>query len=197
METDRPGTRVARNVQTLRKLRGLTVRDLSARMGKIGRPVLPSGITKIEQGHRRVDADDLVALAVALEVTPNRLLLTEEAREDHRVALADKVGRSEADVWRWATGECPLPRRGSFNWREELEFPRMNRPHIPPQPTGREMDDLREAGKLKALTEGYWQARDAGVSHAQAAAWLEMLGVMSRVSTWARERSEGGGDGER
>ena len=53
----------------------MTVRDLSAKLEELGRPILPSGITKIEQGARRVDADDLIAIATALEVSPTRLLL--------------------------------------------------------------------------------------------------------------------------
>lgn len=67
------GLRVAEN---LKRLRGrVPVRELSARLEALGRPILPSGITKIEQGSRRVDVDDLVALAQALEVSPMRLLL--------------------------------------------------------------------------------------------------------------------------
>jgi hypothetical protein len=44
-------------------------------MAAAGRPILPSGLSKIEQGQRAVDVDDLVALAIALQVNPNALLL--------------------------------------------------------------------------------------------------------------------------
>ena len=67
------GERVAAN---LKRLRGrIPVRELAARLRDVGRPIAPSGITKIEQGTRRVDVDDLVGLAAALEVSPNQLLV--------------------------------------------------------------------------------------------------------------------------
>lgn len=67
------GRQVAANVKTLRGR--IPVRELSARLEQLGRPILPSGITKIEQGARRVDVDDLAALAEAFDVSPYRLLL--------------------------------------------------------------------------------------------------------------------------
>jgi transcriptional regulator with XRE-family HTH domain len=69
------GQQVAANVKASRGRRGMSVRDLSRRLTELGRPILPSGITKIEQGARRVDVDDLNALAAALGVSPTRLLL--------------------------------------------------------------------------------------------------------------------------
>lgn len=109
------------------RLRGrVPVRELSARLKSLGRPILPSGITKIEQGQRRVDCDDLVALAVALKVTPNRLLFgppppdvdgygtNPEDLYEHTsdgmffMRLADDLALEVGDVWSWAVGEDPL-----------------------------------------------------------------------------------------
>lgn len=110
------------------------MRELSARLTKLGRPILPSGITKIEQGTRRVDADDLVALAVALKVTPTRLLLGppptdgphdpahdeawewvdwEDSQGRKRqpiplIRLAPELALEPWDAWPWALGEAPL-----------------------------------------------------------------------------------------
>jgi transcriptional regulator with XRE-family HTH domain len=126
------GQRLAKEVARLRGR--TTVRELSARLTKLGRPILPSGITKIEQGTRRVDVDDLVALAVALKVTPTRLLLGppptdgphdpahEEAWEwadweDSQgrkrqpiplIRLAPELALEPWDAWPWALGEVPL-----------------------------------------------------------------------------------------
>lgn len=72
---------VAENVRELRARRQLTVRGLSARMGELGHPILPTGICKIEGLDRRVDVSDLVALARALDVTPSRLLTPTEVVE--------------------------------------------------------------------------------------------------------------------
>jgi transcriptional regulator with XRE-family HTH domain len=65
---------VAHNVKALREARGLTQTDVSDRMGAIGRPLLPTGVLKVEQGNRRVDVDDLVALALVFDVPPDELL---------------------------------------------------------------------------------------------------------------------------
>ena len=102
------GERVAAN---LKRLRGrIPVRELSARLAAIGRPIAPSGITKIEQGTRRVDVDDLTALAIALGVSPNRLLLPETAYEDVEEDLTERVTTDQLNAWRWSTGEGALHR---------------------------------------------------------------------------------------
>ncbi len=88
----------------------MTVRDLSARMTELGRPLLPSGVTKIEQGQRRVDADELVALAVALGVNPSRLLLPADAG-DRDVALTPTRSVPGWAAWQWADAFAPLPTR--------------------------------------------------------------------------------------
>lgn len=126
------GQRVAKEVARLRGR--TTVRELSARLAKLGRPILPSGITKIEQGKRRVDVDDLVALAVALQVTPTRLLLgpppTDGTAHDpahdevwERSEWVDENGTKRSgvalrlapdltlepwDAWSWGLGDSPL-----------------------------------------------------------------------------------------
>ena len=83
------GQHVAENIKALRERRGgMSVRDLSAKLTELGRPILPSGITKIEQGERRVDADDLVALATVLGVPPSRLLLRGSGLEDEENVMA-------------------------------------------------------------------------------------------------------------
>ena len=68
------GRNVAANVERLRTARRLSLRDLSERLGSAGHPMLTSTVHAIVQGKRRIDADDLVALAGALGVTPADLL---------------------------------------------------------------------------------------------------------------------------
>ena len=92
-------------------------------MGELGRPLLPSGVTKIEQGQRRVDADDLVALAIALRVNPSRLLLSDDG-SDQEMALTPTVSVPAFLAWQWADGYAPLPTRSEeegFNTPAELE----------------------------------------------------------------------------
>lgn len=75
IEISTTGRSVAANILRLRKARGLTVKSLSMRLTNGGRSIPPSGLTRIELGGRRVDVDDLVALAAALEVEPSQLML--------------------------------------------------------------------------------------------------------------------------
>jgi hypothetical protein len=132
------GARVAAN---LKQLRGaMPVRELARRLEELGRPIDASGITKIEKGKRRVDVDDLVALAVALNVSPNALLLPERLPPgaDGDVQLTPSVVvPSWRDAWAWACGERPLPldeesRLLGPELEEAYEFQRRNRPHTTP-----------------------------------------------------------------
>lgn len=82
------GHAVVAQVRRLRERRRLSLQALSDRLAALGRPILPSGLSKIEAGTRRVDVDDLVALADALETVPSALLLD---FVDDRVKIADPV----------------------------------------------------------------------------------------------------------
>jgi transcriptional regulator with XRE-family HTH domain len=62
------------NVKHLRQARGLTYKELAEQLGHAGRPIPVLGLARLERGERRVDVDDLVALARALGVTPHELL---------------------------------------------------------------------------------------------------------------------------
>lgn len=104
------GHRVARAVYDLRRSADITTRELSERLDSVGRPVLPTGVTKIEAGTRRVDADDLVALAVTLGTTPTRLLMPSTARPGTEAPLTADVSDTEQVLWAWADGRVPLTR---------------------------------------------------------------------------------------
>lgn len=113
-------------------------------MGELGRPILRTGIAKIENGTRRVDVDDLMALAIALAVTPNRLLLNSPLNHE-QLDLVPETTWVDRHAWQWACGENPrqipgpkagwqaqadglpaLPPGRSVDWMTE------NRPHRPP-----------------------------------------------------------------
>jgi transcriptional regulator with XRE-family HTH domain len=68
------GHAVKAHIRRIRDRNGMTLREVSDRLARYGRPILPSGLAKIEKGDRRVDVDDLVAIARALGVNPERLL---------------------------------------------------------------------------------------------------------------------------
>lgn len=96
-------------LRMLRKRRDLTVRGLAEVLGRLGVPLLPSAVTKIETGGRRVDVDELVALSAALNVSPSRLLLPDSDRSFDDVVLAPGLTVAAIDAWRWADGREPLP----------------------------------------------------------------------------------------
>lgn len=109
------GAAVAKNLTRLRKARGMTVRSLSAALAKAGRPLSPDAITRFENAARvgaaqirRVDVDDLVALAAVLRVNPTALLLPLEDAPDAVIEVAG-AGLVPADVaWDWMDGTRPL-----------------------------------------------------------------------------------------
>jgi transcriptional regulator with XRE-family HTH domain len=107
------GHLVAANLRRLREEQHVSLHELSVRLAAFGRRILPSGLSKIEQGTRRVDVDDLVALADALGTVPSRLLrgrelpsdfdkqaLHEEIREEAMLALraCEKAGISRYEI---------------------------------------------------------------------------------------------------
>lgn len=117
------GLRVSRNLRKIREDRDYSVRDLADRLTVIGRPLYASAISKIELGQRRVDVDELVALSIALDCTPNRILLA--PIDDEELELTDTLrsvperlrGLAESmptttpscrNAWRWARGGEPL-----------------------------------------------------------------------------------------
>jgi transcriptional regulator with XRE-family HTH domain len=68
------GTHFAAAVAEHRQRRGWDQAHLAARVTDASRPMSASVLGKIEAASRRVDIDDLVAIAAALDVPPARLL---------------------------------------------------------------------------------------------------------------------------
>jgi transcriptional regulator with XRE-family HTH domain len=108
IQRDPTSERVCRNITELRKERKMSLAGLADRLRDVGRPILRSGLHKIENGDRRVDVDDLVAIALALDTSPNRLLLGPVA-EDEKIELARGVPATGRQAWSWARGDKPFP----------------------------------------------------------------------------------------
>jgi transcriptional regulator with XRE-family HTH domain len=79
VELGATGHAVAANSRRIRELTGMTLQDVSDRLTRYGRSIARSGLSKIEAGARRVDVDDLVALAEVLGVAPDDLLAAPDA----------------------------------------------------------------------------------------------------------------------
>jgi hypothetical protein len=129
------GRRLARNLAALRMARQSNQPQLARLVAQLGRPMTGPVLSKTEQLDRRVDVDDLVALAVALGATPNRLLLGPR-RDDSQIELTPNLAVSADRAWLWAGGEEPLPipmpgfpEPGSPAWLEyRSRFRAENRP---------------------------------------------------------------------
>jgi hypothetical protein len=109
----------------------MTTADLSRRLTAAGQPIADTGITRIEKGDRKVDVDDLAALAVVLGCSPARLLLPEAHAPMVNLAARHDITPATAatmeEMWAWATGERPL---GSSDGPvAEATFIQENRPH--------------------------------------------------------------------
>jgi transcriptional regulator with XRE-family HTH domain len=128
------GRQVAANVRRLRTVRGLTTTELARRLTEEhGRPTIPGAITRIEHGKRRVDVDDLLALAAAFQVSPSALLLPPNAKVEIEVTGTGTVPAH--DAWRWLDGQWPLSssRDPETLRRQLLDFHLYSRPEgIPP-----------------------------------------------------------------
>lgn len=178
--------RVAANVAELRKDRGLSLRELSERMRDLGgRPTLPSGLSKIEQGDRRVDVDDLMALAIALDTTPNRLLLTPTASLDERIELVPDGGSSTMVAWQWASGDGALPldawgEPGVKDFDRRDRFRRENRPQDPPPMTMGELE--AHADVVNEAVRAVSAARAAGVPMEAIVSAVRLIDALSAAA---------------
>jgi transcriptional regulator with XRE-family HTH domain len=107
---------VADRVVKLRRGQGITRERLAAACSELGLPLSTAALGNIETGRRGEDGrrrrdvtvDELLALAVALDVTPATLLVDLDAPE-YAVTPGLVVTPVDALVWLWGYG--PLPGR--------------------------------------------------------------------------------------
>lgn len=98
------GETVRANIAAIRKERGLTLRGLSELMADLGWPMSNSSLSQIEKGSRRVDVDDLMALAAALDVSPNTLLMPAGLDTDREVKASGIQSISAKNLWYFLEG---------------------------------------------------------------------------------------------
>lgn len=99
------GDLVRRRIKETRQHQRLSLAELSTRLTRAGHPILMSGLSKIENGGRRVDVDDLVAVAAALGVPPGVLLSPADAESDPAtVSRMDELDARLKALEAWASG---------------------------------------------------------------------------------------------
>jgi transcriptional regulator with XRE-family HTH domain len=179
--------RVAQNIKQIREDRRLSLEDVSRRVADLGRPMLVSGLWKIEAGERRADADDLVALALALDTTPNRLLLAADASRQ-RIGLTPKSEATTATAWRWATGEDALP--DAWGDRRTLDAERLERFKRENRPFEREpmkpAEMARHEDVARLATQTAYLAHERGLDVSDVCEFMRGVDLFRRVGEQAR-----------
>ena len=123
------GKYVADAVRVYRQKRDLTYKELEKQLAALGRPIPELGLRRIEAEARRVDVDDLMALSVALGVSPVELLLhvPDELQSlvmnwdavQAATGLPEDMHRAEAEAWVRGETELTLAERIEF-WRRHV-----------------------------------------------------------------------------
>lgn len=108
-ETAAPSELVGRSVKRLREANGWSQRDFAERMKALGIPLHHATVAKVEKGTRRVDLDELLKLAYALNVAPVHLFVpTDEYIDTLQVDVTPEVTVGPYVLRKWIRGELPI-----------------------------------------------------------------------------------------
>lgn len=113
---------VAANVRTARQAIGMDLRTFAERVKATGRTMSPSGLSKVENGDRRVDVDDLTVFAYILQTTPAALLTPPaDAPDPAGVPAGVPEAQFTAEELRtWVQGRVKLTTEDLVRyWKEE------------------------------------------------------------------------------
>lgn len=101
------GRTVRENIRRIREARDMSWAQMSRFLDRAERPIAALGLRRIEDGSRRIDVDDLMAIAVVLDVAPNDLLLPPPG-SDEVEASGGLAGFSADQLWEWALSRGQL-----------------------------------------------------------------------------------------
>jgi transcriptional regulator with XRE-family HTH domain len=97
------------NIKRIREGQRVTYVELSDRLESIGRPIPVLGLRRIERGERRVDVDDLLALAYALGVPPVDLLVPGDLVSQDMYGITPEVHAHAGPARAWIRGDAYIP----------------------------------------------------------------------------------------
>jgi transcriptional regulator with XRE-family HTH domain len=86
-------------VRTARQAIGMDLRTFSERIKEAGRAVSTSALSKIENGDRRVDVDDLTVFAYVLQTTPAALLIPSGGASPPTGVPNGQFNQEEIQAW--------------------------------------------------------------------------------------------------
>lgn len=90
---------VAANIRAARHAIGMDLRSFADKVKQAGRAMSPSALSKIENGDRRVDVDDLTVFAYILQTTPAALLTPPEGAPPPTGVPSQRFNPEELRVW--------------------------------------------------------------------------------------------------
>jgi hypothetical protein len=109
---------LAENIRRIRDAQRLTYAELARLLAEAGREIPVLGLRRIEYKERRVDFDDLLALAYVLKVCPVDLMVSNLATSEPYPVTAE-IESTYDDVRDWITGEKPIP----VDWEQDPRSP--------------------------------------------------------------------------
>ncbi|CAN5551944.1 hypothetical protein BH11ACT7_BH11ACT7_31200 [soil metagenome] len=105
------------NIRRIRTLRKMTGQDLIKRLGECGVKLLPSGLSDLEKGRRKLTVEELLALAIVLNTSVIDLLVPEDGES---LSVAEGVEPLQPSwLESWLQGETPWPATGDEAVRDE------------------------------------------------------------------------------
>ncbi|WP_206499121.1 helix-turn-helix domain-containing protein [Rhodococcus sp. KRD175] len=128
----RTGRTAAANVKRLRETQRLSYAEMSRVLDGLGRPIATLGLSRIENGERRIDVDDLLALAQALGVSPLTLLMPTTETAEQPVEATGLGDVPAIELWHWLRTDLPLGATSADVMRN-MEFQWKSKPpwHLP------------------------------------------------------------------
>ncbi|WP_292716184.1 helix-turn-helix transcriptional regulator [Microbacterium sp. 13-71-7] len=114
------GLAIGQHVRRAREALGIDLATASERLASVGWPIAKSALSRLENGQRRVDVDDLMALSVALCASPTELLL---GGGDAVVPTAVPKSLIDDEIRAWVAGYLTLDVGEIAQWwRNEIEI---------------------------------------------------------------------------
>lgn len=151
------GDTVRRRIAALRESQNLTYAAMARLLEEAGRPLGTLALRRIEAGARRVDVDDLVAIALVLGATPNSLMVDPRIAEDEsnefdvdddrEVDVTATVRTSSGGFWDWLDGHRPLWKPAEVS---AAIFRDRNRANVVPHTSLSDVKNVWESEALEA-----------------------------------------------
>jgi transcriptional regulator with XRE-family HTH domain len=156
-----PSSYVGLQVRKFRSARGWSQQKLADRLHELGAKSTgwsQTKINKLERGRlTRVLVDDVIELALALDVSPLYLLTPTSAHDEQgntfKVWLGGKVDHWPREVRQWIRGVRPILNLGDYRSDEEAQ--RGQRFYLLESPPPSEWDQLAKVGQYAKRMSGF------------------------------------------